>query len=246
MQFLSWWRGGPNSGPAGNRLDRFRRLLLVARGIPLYESTLQKARLDTPGTIRRVTSIESVLSRLGVFGLEQVRVRPPRSLKEPVLFNSPLPLASRPDVLWDSAGCSVRQLAPDANPSFRALIVRTGLDEGLLTAFDRDALWQRHGLPMFEHLIGMDGHLLAFECEVHSGLHIMENNAVFQEVNGELLFTSLTDLIQPTIQTRTGWSAQLETEVCDCGRSGPRLIGLTNATSSVEKETHVLAHAAHA
>jgi hypothetical protein len=245
MQFLSWWRGGLTVGPAVNRLARFRKVLSAARDVPVYEASLRIAQLDTSGAIRRVASVESVLPQLGMFSLDQVRVRPPRSLNEPVRFHSPLPLASHPDVLWDSAGCTVRQLAPDANPTFRALIVRTGLDEGLLTASDRDALWQRHGLPMFEHLTGMDGELLAFECETHSGLHIMEDNVAFQLVGGELLLTSLTDLVQPTLQTRTGWSARIETEPCDCGRAGRRLIGLEHVAAPAEA-TPALAHAAHA
>jgi phenylacetate-coenzyme A ligase PaaK-like adenylate-forming protein len=57
-------------------------------------------------------------------------------------------------------------------------------------------------------------------------LHIVEENVVFEYVQGELLLTSLTDVLQPTIQLRTGWSARIETEPCDCGRAGRRLVGL--------------------
>jgi len=106
------------------------------------------------------------------------------------------------------------------------LFIRIGLDEGLLSPIERDGLWQRHGIPMFEHLVGLDGQLLAWECETHRGLHIVEQNAIFECVGGELLLTSLTDLLQPTLQMRTGWAARIEREICDCGRSAPRLVGL--------------------
>jgi phenylacetate-CoA ligase len=113
-----------------------------------------------------------------------------------------------------------------AKRGHRALFIRIGVDEGLLSPIERDGLWQRHGVPMFEHLVGMDGELLAWECEAHRGLHVVGENAVFEVVHGELLLTSLTDLEQPTLQMRTGWSAQIETGPCDCGRPGARLAGL--------------------
>ena len=129
----------------------------------------------------------------------------------------------------------------------RGLLVRTGLDEGLLSPIERDGLWLRHGVPMFEHLVGMDGALLAWECETHSGLHVMEENVVFELVQGELLLTSLTDLVQPTIQMRTGWSARIETEPCDCGDPDRDLVGLRERTSYPRsgQKTAGLAIAAH-
>jgi hypothetical protein len=245
MSILSWWCDQFSVGPAGKPLSRFRKVLCAAREIAVYEEPLRTAHLDTTRGIRRLQSIETALAQLGAFQLEHVRVRPPRSLNEPVKLSSPLPLAARPDALWDSVGCAIRELDSREKSSFRALFVRTGLDEGLLTPLDRDALWQRHGLPMFEHLTGMDGELLAFECETHDGLHIVEENVVFQVVAEELLLTSLTDVIQPTIQTRLGWTARIETAPCDCGRAGKRLVGLSQVLSSLEAPS-VLRHAAHA
>jgi hypothetical protein len=133
-------------------------------------------------------------------------------------------------MFWNSPHCEI--LKSNAGPlrGHRVLIIRVGLDEGLISPIERDGLWQRHGVPMFEHLVGMDGELLAWECETHCGLHIQESNAVFEVVSGELLLTSLTDLVQPTIQMRTGWAARIETEPCDCGRSGLRLVGLRELT----------------
>jgi hypothetical protein len=245
MSILSWWCDQFSAGPPGKPLNRFRKILWAAREIPIYEQRLRAAHLDTTRGIRGLPSIETALAQLGAFPLEQVRVRPPRNLSEPLKFSSPLPLAARPDALWDSVGCAIRELDSREKSSFRALFVRTGLDEGLLTPLDRDALWQRYGLPMFEHLIGMDGELLAFECETHDGLHIVEDNVVFQVDGGELLLTSLTDVIQPTIQTRLGWTARVQTEPCDCGRAGKRLVGLRQVLSSLEAPS-VLRHAAHA
>ena len=226
MRFLPWWRGWRQPDPAGNRLARFRKVLEAAQQVPVYQSSLQANQLDTRKSIRRIANIEATLSRLGVFTLDQVRVRPPRSLDVPAPVISPLHPAVPPDLVWNAAGCAVLRDHSGMKPADRALFVRIGLDEGLLSPIERDGLWKRYGVPMFEHMIGMDGELLAWECETHSGLHIVEQNAVFELVGGELLLTSLTDLVQPTLQTRTGWSAGLTNEPCDCGRPGRRLVGL--------------------
>jgi hypothetical protein len=165
-----------------------------------------------------------------------------------VIFTSPLSAGLTADLFWNQAGCAVLQEDTNSHKrGHRALFIRIGVDEGLLSSIERDGLWQRHGVPMFEHLVGMDGELLAWECETHRGLHVMEDNAVFESVQGELLLTSLTDLEQPTLQMRTGWSARIETEVCDCGRPGPRLVGLRELLwlGKGNQKSNSLAAAAH-
>jgi hypothetical protein len=226
MRFLPWWRGRRNSDPAGNRLARFRKVLEAARTVPLYEASLRAAHLDSKKALRDVSDIESVLSRLGVFSPEQVRVRSRRGAAGPVVLTAPVTPGLTADLFWSNSNCEV--LKPAAGPlrGLRVLFIRVGMDEGLLSPIERDGLWHRHGVPMFEHLVGMDGELLAWECETHCGLHIKESNAIFEAVAGELLLTSLTDLVQPTIQMRTGWAARIEEEPCDCGRTGRRLVGL--------------------
>jgi hypothetical protein len=218
-------------------------VLEAAQTFPHYQPWLRSAKLDSRRAIRKIRDIDSVLLQFGVFGLDQVRIRPPRSLGSPVVFASPLSDGATPDLFWNSSGCVVLEDRSSARRGSRALFIRIGLDEGLLSQIERDGLWQRHGVPMFEHLVGLDGELLAWECETHSGLHLMEENAILEDVEGELLLTSLTDLLQPTIQMRTGWSARVETDPCDCGRPGRRLIGLHERTYSVRNE--LLALAAH-
>jgi hypothetical protein len=245
MRFLPWWRGRRGIGPAGNRLARFRKVIEAALTIPVYEASLRSAKIDRGTALSRITDIESVLRRLGVFTVDQVKVRPPRSTTASAVVASPLPIAATPDLFWNGDGCVVLQDGSGSRRTRRALLIRTGVDEGLLSPIERDGLWQRHGVPMFEHLVGMDGALLAWECETHSGLHVMEENVVFELVQGELLLTSLTDLVQPTIQMRTGWSARIETEACDCGRPGRRLTGLRELAPRSGRKRDWLAVAAH-
>jgi hypothetical protein len=247
MRVLPWWRGQRKSDPAGNRLLRFRKVLEAAQSIPHYQPWLRAAQLDTLKSLRCVTDIESVLLQFGVFSIDQIRMRPRRSLGTPVVFASPLSTGVTPELFWNSTGFAVLEDTTSPKRGNRALFIRTGLDEGLLSPVERDGLWQRHGVPMFEHLVGMDGELLAWECETHSGLHIMEENAILELVEGELLLTSLTDLVQPTIQMRTGWSGQIETAPCDCARPGPRILGLheRNLQQTATWEPGVLSLAAH-
>ena len=203
---------------------RFRKVLETALSVPIYESSLRLARIDRR-TLNRVTDIESVLAYCGVVTRDQVKVHSPRG-KSTTVVTSPLPIAAALDLSWNNEGCAALQEGTGPRRICRGLLMRTGLEEGLLSPMDRDGLWQRHGVPMFEHLVGLDGELLAWECETHSGLHIMEENVVFEHIQGEVLMTSLTVLVRPTIQMRTGWSARIETEPCDCGRPGRRLMGL--------------------
>jgi len=226
MRFLPWWQGRRSLDPARNRLARFRKILEAAKKVPIYADSLRSAQLDTKKALSRITDIDSVLPRLGVVSLDQIRIRPRQPRATPVVCSSPLSQGITPDLFWNSAGCVVLDDTSNSRRGYRALFIRVGLDEGLLSPIERDGLWQRHGVPMFEHLVGLDGELLAWECETHKGLHVVEDNAIFESVEGELLLTSLTDLEQPTVQARIGWSAKIETETCDCGRPGKRLIGL--------------------
>ena len=68
-------------------------------------------------------------------------------------------------------------------------------DSGLLTRSPRDWLWHRFGLPVYEQLRDRAGHLLAFECPAHRGLHIIKHAEM------DLTVTE---------------------EECLCGRLGPR------------------------
>jgi hypothetical protein len=42
-----------------------------------------------------------------------------------------------------------------------------------LTDADRDRLWRRFHVPIFEQIIAADRRLLAYECEAHSALHVV-------------------------------------------------------------------------
>lgn len=103
----------------------------------------------------------------------------------------------------------------------------TGGQEGELREDDRERFWRVFQVPLFEQRLGFDGRVIAYECEAHSGLHIMPERAAFEEAaDSELLLTSLTDLRHPTLRIGTRTSGSIQHECCDCGNAAPRLVGV--------------------
>ncbi len=97
-----------------------------------------------------------------VDGLPWLRVWKPEALVAPL--GLALSLASR------------KQLGLFDLPSLNtAIVVLTSLDESPLAPRHRDLLWRAFGVPVFEQLRGSDGAVIARECEVHDGLHMIES-----------------------------------------------------------------------
>lgn len=72
-----------------------------------------------------------------------------------------------------AAGRRDQLLALDAGVRFtHAVIALARPGEALLTSEERDLLWQRFRVPVFEQIVGSEGELLASECEAHDGLHV--------------------------------------------------------------------------
>lgn len=107
-----------------------------------------------------------------------------------------------------------------------AVIAFTGLRHGCLNAADRDLLWRAFQVPLFEQFRGFSRELLAAECDAHDGLHIRSDNAIFETASpdGEALLTCLDCSDYTLLRMGTEMSARLETAVCGCGDSTPRLV----------------------
>ena len=56
-----------------------------------------------------------------------------------------------------------------------AIVVLTSLDDLPFGDHHRDLLWTAFGVPIFEQLTSSDGAVIARECEVHDGLHIVDS-----------------------------------------------------------------------
>lgn len=78
-----------------------------------------------------------------------------------------------------------------------AIVVLTSSENSPLADPHRDLLWRAFGVPVFEQLRGSDGAVIASECEVHDGLHVIE---ALPDLRGEIV-----------------------TDHCACGAETPRL-----------------------
>jgi phenylacetate-CoA ligase len=118
--------------------------------------------------------------------------------------------------------------------AFTGMVSRAG-SPSILTPIERDILWQVFQIPVFEQYLGMDGRLVAWECQAHEALHIVAENAVFErERMSELLFTSLTNCNTPTLRLTTKVSANVDSGRCSCGQPSPLLSGLRPVLSTVQ------------
>jgi hypothetical protein len=120
---------------------------------------------------------------------------------------------------------------PTHAPLRNAVIVFTGILEGSLTPEDGDHLWRRYQVPVFEQFLGLDGELLAWECEIHHGLHVREEAAYFETGENERLIVSfLANPRLPVLRLETGLTGRLVTEPCPCGDPSPRLVDVRRRT----------------
>jgi hypothetical protein len=99
---------------------------------------------------------------------------------------------------------------------------RDGPEE--LTSQERDLIWEVFRVPAFQQCLGLDGRLIAWECEARQGLHVEPANSVLElDRRSEVLFTSLTDCRTPTLRLATRTTASVELSRCPCGHPTPRL-----------------------
>lgn len=108
------------------------------------------------------------------------------------------------------------------------IVILNSIEHGTLSSGERDLLWFTFGVPIFEQWLGLEGELLASECEAHHGMHLISDRlSLEQSPEGELVLTSYSNLRTPILRLQTGLSAQILTGPCACGLATPRLLGLS-------------------
>ena len=67
--------------------------------------------------------------------------------------------------------------------------------------------------------------MLAWECEAHQGLHIANDNVIFEpSPEGDLLVTCLSSTEYTLIKLATEMSGRMDNTVCGCNLETPRLV----------------------
>lgn len=119
--------------------------------------------------------------------------------------------------LW--LGDLVRHEKYDLRSVRTAIIIFTGLRDGMLDERQRDTIWKLFGLPIFEQLRGPNGRIMARECEVHAGLHLDPHGPSVRVTAGEMLLSGVP----------TGLDAEFTRDRCECGDESPRVLRLSRA-----------------
>ena len=89
----------------------------------------------------------------------------------------------------------------------------------------REQIQRRLGLRArnFYGLSEIIGPGVSAECEEAAGAHVIEDHFLVEEIDGELVITTLTKEALPLIRYRTGDIATLTEEPCACGRTLARM-----------------------
>ncbi|MBI3207358.1 MAG: hypothetical protein HYZ37_00475 [Candidatus Solibacter usitatus] len=155
----------------------------------------------------------------------QIRCFPYREAEEVASF-APETLAGPWERLAELAGLALSKRV-DLSCVETALIPFTGLKHGRLTARERELLWRAFPVPVFEQFRGFGQELLAWECDAHEGLHIVEENCFFElEDDGELVLSGLGCEEYNLLRVGTELTARIATPPCGCGIATPRLVCL--------------------
>ena len=219
-----WLPAKPDASPRARdiRLDALREVLVAAVQTDFYGEALCEARLDRPQRVRMIRSLEDTLQRLPVQQLPKwvpVPAAPPVRL----LSNGRGRGLLRPVEIVAGPATALLNVE-DVPQTVRRVAVWTRPNDAPLFESTRDLLWEAFQLPVFEELIGFEGELLAAECDAHEALHIEESTTVAEEIEGELVVTSLRSLAFPILRLRTGLFGGLVRGSCGCGRSALRFV----------------------
>ncbi len=102
----------------------------------------------------------------------------------------------------------------------RSIFVLTDCGSNPLDNALRDRLWHVFGVPVYELIIAPGCRVLAAECEAHDGWHLQEG------VDAYLVGDHLVYDAPPVNGLHTGFTGQIETAPCACGRPSVRLKNL--------------------
>ncbi len=102
----------------------------------------------------------------------------------------------------------------------RAIFALTDSGSNPVSEKLREDLWRTFGVPLYELIVVPGCRLLASECEAHDGWHVQADASAYS-IHGELVYD-----VPPVTRLHTGFTGEIETSPCPCGRPTPRLQNL--------------------
>lgn len=105
-----------------------------------------------------------------------------------------------------------------------------------LHPFQRDAIADAFGVPVFDTYGCREVMLIGAECDRHRGLHLSSDHLIVETVDsgdrpvaatpGAVALTDLHNFAMPFVRYRNGDVATLSSELCACGRALPLLMSI--------------------
>ena len=140
--------------------------------------------------------------------------------------------AFRPDVLlgYSSAIGLLACEALDGRLRIEPGIVATTSE--VRTSETTERIRQAWGAEPFEAFACTES-LYGGDCEHHTGMHVFEDQALVEVIDGKLVFTSFLRRSQPLIRYELGDLAELDVTPCACGRSFARLTSVEGRADDV-------------
>jgi hypothetical protein len=102
----------------------------------------------------------------------------------------------------------------------RAIFALTDCGSNPISPKLRDKLWRIFSVPAYELIVAPGCRLLAAECETHDGWHMQPGTRAYL-VQGEVVCD-----VPPLTNLYTGFTGDIETAPCACGRPTARLKNL--------------------
>jgi phenylacetate-CoA ligase len=117
-----------------------------------------------------------------------------------------------------------REIGVDLPGSALRVAVHAG-EPGASIPSTRGAIEQGLGARCFDHTGMTELGPTGVSCAQRDGVHLIESEFIFEEVDGELVATNLGRWGSPLIRYRTGDRAQLSREPCACGIPFVKAVG---------------------
>jgi phenylacetate-CoA ligase len=112
----------------------------------------------------------------------------------------------------DLAGSSLRVAVHAGEPGASIPATREAIEGGL-------------GVRCFDHTGMTELGPTGVSCSQRDGVHLIESEFIFEEIDGELVATNLGRWGSPLIRYRTGDRARLSREACSCGSPFVKAVG---------------------
>ena len=117
-----------------------------------------------------------------------------------------------------------REIGVDLAGSPLRVAIHAG-EPGASIPSTREAIEQGLGARCFDHTGMTELGPTGVSCTQRDGVHLIESEFIFEDVDGELVATNLGRWGSPLIRYRTGDRAQLSREPCSCGSPFVKVVG---------------------